>query len=248
MTDNFKIKVKDFEGPLDLLLQLIEKRKMHISEISLAEVAEDFISYLERKEELPKEEVVDFIFIAACLMLIKSASLLPNLETIPAEEEDIRDLEIRLKLYQIIKSVAGNLRKRIEKYPIFLNKPRKKEPVFAPGVDLTIYNLHQAAIKTLNDLPVAEKKKPTIAVGKTINLEEVVDNLTNRLQQSLKLSFKEFVNSGKTEDKKQYKVMVVVSFLSLLELLKRGVASAQQNDLFSDIELSNQATNTPRYI
>ena len=84
-TDIFQIKTEAFEGPLDLLLALIEKRKLFISDISLAEVADDFIEYIKTFDEFPVDMTANFILIASTLLLIKSKSLLPSM-TLTSEE------------------------------------------------------------------------------------------------------------------------------------------------------------------
>ncbi|MEK7117749.1 MAG: segregation/condensation protein A, partial [Patescibacteria group bacterium] len=80
MDTDFKVKTGDFEGPLELLLELIEKRKLHINDVSLSQVADDFIAHIKSLEEFPMNDSADFILIASTLLLIKSKSLLPTLE------------------------------------------------------------------------------------------------------------------------------------------------------------------------
>ena len=101
----YTVKTEAFEGPLDILLSLIEKRKLHINDVSLSKVADDFIAYINSIEEFPLEESADFILIASTLILIKSKSLLPTLDLSIEEEEDISTLEDRLREYQKIKEL-----------------------------------------------------------------------------------------------------------------------------------------------
>ena len=110
----YNAKIGSFEGPLGLLLSLIEDRKLFINEISLAQVADDYIGYLKNLQDLPPERKIAnvsyFVLVAATLILIKSKSLLPNLALTEEEEEKIGDLERRLKLYQIIKKASVNIK------------------------------------------------------------------------------------------------------------------------------------------
>src|SRR4051812_32375972 len=99
----FLVKHEQFEGPLDLLLSLIEKRKLFINDISLAKVADDFINHIKNFEQFPIGESANFILIASTLLLIKSKSLLPTLQLTEEEQGSIEDLETRLKIYQRIK-------------------------------------------------------------------------------------------------------------------------------------------------
>ncbi|HNZ55539.1 MAG TPA: segregation/condensation protein A, partial [Candidatus Paceibacterota bacterium] len=132
-TTNFEVKIGEFEGPLDLLLSLIEKRKMHISDVSLAQVADDYISYLRSFDNLPMDNTANFILIASTLMLIKSLSLLPGLAVTEEEKESIEDLENRLKHYQRIKELSLHIKARFGQNVIFGREPsRESVIVFSP--------------------------------------------------------------------------------------------------------------------
>ena len=99
MENNFKAKAGEWEGPLEVLLDLIEKKKFHISTISLAEITDDYVEYLNSHQNFPPATVAQFVLIASTLMLIKSVSLLPNLKLTEEETTNIEDLEQRLKIY-----------------------------------------------------------------------------------------------------------------------------------------------------
>src|SRR4051812_5655315 len=104
---SFTVKTEVFEGPLDLLLSLIEKRKLFVNDISLAKVADDFIAHVQGFEKFPMNDSVNFTLIASTLLLIKSKSLLPTLTLTEEEEEGIHDLEARLKMYKRIKDATN---------------------------------------------------------------------------------------------------------------------------------------------
>ncbi|HWP61085.1 MAG TPA: segregation/condensation protein A, partial [Candidatus Paceibacterota bacterium] len=99
MTDTFAIKGEAFEGPLEALLDLIESRKLSISEISLAEVCDAYLAHIEQLPQLPLGETAQFILVASTLLLIKSRSLLPSLELTADERESVEELERRLACY-----------------------------------------------------------------------------------------------------------------------------------------------------
>src|ERR1700741_5234695 len=99
----FSLQTDKFQGPIELLLELIESRKMHISDVSLREVAEAFLSHIESFPELPVADTANFVYVASILLLIKSKSLLPNLELTREEEGSIDELEKRLKLFKLLK-------------------------------------------------------------------------------------------------------------------------------------------------
>src|SRR5690348_9963488 len=129
MESNFSVKTSAFEGPLDLLLDLVTKRKLFVNDVSLAQVTDDFIAYIDQHEEFPLGESAEFILVASTLMLIKSRSLLPTLELTQEEEESIHDLENRLQVYARVKELAAEVKKIFGKRIIFEKEPRKNETV-----------------------------------------------------------------------------------------------------------------------
>src|SRR3989338_3890301 len=106
---SFALETEKFKGPLELLLELIESRKMHISDVSLREVAEAFLNHIEKLGELPVADTANFIYVASILLLIKSKSLLPGLELTREEEGSIDELEKRLKLFKLLKDQTGTV-------------------------------------------------------------------------------------------------------------------------------------------
>ncbi len=237
MDQDFKVKVGEFEGPLGVLLDLIEKRKMHISNVSLAAVTDDYLAYLHAHPELPPGELANFILIASTLMLIKSLSLLPNLQVTPEESASIEDLERRLKLYAEAKELAEEIKKQWGSKPIFFPaKDRPFTPVFAPAPDISINSLATTLGELLKSLPKVEKIPETI-VKKIISLEEVITNLAERVQKSFSLKWSEIKAENKGE-----KVTMIVHFLGLLELVKQGMLAVEQGEHFTDIAFEHQKT------
>jgi segregation and condensation protein A len=115
----FIVKTQSFEGPLDLLLELIEKKKLFISDISLAQVTDDFIEHIKNMGDIAIGESAHFILVASTLLLIKSKSLLPSLVLTEEEQGDIRNLEARLKIYKRIKEASQNVAKMFGDEVIF---------------------------------------------------------------------------------------------------------------------------------
>lgn len=237
----FQIKTEVFEGPLDLLLSLIEKRKLFINDIALAKVADDYIVYLKSLEKFPIADSADFLVIASTLLLIKSRSLLPNLNLTEDEQKDIGDLERRLKIYQRIKELSVHIKNHFGKDIIFAPEPRKMIPVFSPDQTMTKKNFLTAILSVIKSLPKVENI-PKAIVRKVVSLEEMITNLTRRIQSSIKLSFREFAKVGKEE-----RVNVIISFLAMLELVKQGIVNVKQDNQFDDIEIETQQTNVPHY-
>lgn len=243
-TAQYRVKTDIFQGPLGLLLTLIEKRKLHVSDIALAQVADDYIAYTKQLEHFPIGETASFILIAATLLLIKSKSLLPTLSLSPEEQADVSDLERRLKIYQRIKEASRHIRTHFGTHQLFFRDGGGiKIPVFAPSGDLSVKTLAEAALSLIKNLPKVAAPLSQKVIKKVVSLEEMINRLTERIQASVKISFKEFSGAGKKE-----KVHIIVSFLAMLELVKQGVLSVTQEKQFHDIEMETLAVHTPKYI
>lgn len=242
MPDIFTIKTEVFEGPLDLLLSLVEKRKLFINDIALSKVTDDFIAHIQQFDKLPMGESAQFILIASTLLLIKSKSLLPALTLTDDEEEGIHDLEIRLKIYKRIKDASMNIKNMFGNNIIFAQSQyRHMEPVFSPHESMNLLSLAQAIKDIIKSLPKKEVI-PKAIVRKVISLEEMIDSLTKRITQGLRMKFSEF--SGKN---KEDRVNVIVSFLAMLELVKQGIINVSQEQTYGDIHMESKEIGVPRY-
>lgn len=241
----YQIKQGTFEGPLELLLSLIEQRKLFVNEISLAEVTNDYIAYIKTLNGVPTDkhiaDVSYFILIAATLILIKSKSLLPNLSLTEDETEKITDLETRLKLYAIIKNASIDINNTFGTKIIFMPTERIwSEPLFSPDPQITIANMTLCVSEVLARAPKLKEILPEIEVKKIINIDEVINSLTDRIQNAINLSFKDFSKSHGAQNKEEAKVHVIISFLAMLELVREGIIEVIQNSSFGDIEINKQ--------
>jgi len=242
----YKVKTGEFEGPLELLLSLIEQRKLFVNEISLAEVTNDYVAYIKSMPDIPTErhiaDVSYFILVAATLILIKSKSLLPNLELTDDESEKISDLEKRLALYQIIKTTSLEIKGIFGLKVIFWPNDRIwGDPLFVPDNSITTSSIGESIYNVILNLPVIEEKKPEIEIKKIINIDEVINSLTDRIQDAMNISFREFSKSHGAQNVEEAKVHVIVSFLAMLELVREGIINVIQNTSFGDIEMNKQA-------
>jgi len=235
----FTVKTHTFEGPLDLLLDLIEKRKLYIGDVALAKVTDDFIEHVKQFANMPIGESAHFILIASTLLLIKSKSLLPELNLTIEEQGDIHDLEIRLQIYKRIKEASKNIEKLFGKEMIFpQSQSRSFIPVFVPDPEFTLLKSLNSLKDLFNRLPKSENL-PKLAVKKILNIEDMISDLTKRISQQLKMSFNQFTAEHKGE-----KINVIVSFLAMLELVKHGVLQVSQASHFADIEMETKQTET----
>jgi segregation and condensation protein A len=245
--ETYKIKTTGFEGPMELLLGLVEKRKILINDLSLAQVTDDYVSYIKSINETRPNEISNFIIVAATLILIKSKSLLPNLDLSLEEEKDIHDLEERLRLYQIFSKLSKNIKNIFGQKIIFtpLESSKKNvENIFVPDEQITLQNLYNFAQNVLNNIPKKEVLSEVI-VKKVISLEEMIENLTGRIQDSLKTNFLDFTRSKISQEdglkEREKKIIVVVGFLAILELVRQGIMDAIQESHADDIILEKQS-------
>jgi segregation and condensation protein A len=242
------VKTPVYEGPLDLLLELIEKRKLLINDISLSSVAEEFITRINSMDELPVGETAEFVALAATLLLIKSRSLLPMLTLTDEETRDIKELEYRLAVFQIIKLAAGDLKQKFKSPMLYEGLVKDPEPIFIPDTNTTPQSLYSAAQALIQGFPQM-LVLPKVIIKKIMSLEEMIDKLGKRVSAAMRLSFKEFSGHGLPDGKagKREKAEVVVSFLALLELIKQGIIKATQDKKFGDITLESDSVSTPSY-
>lgn len=249
-TLNYSVNTPVFQGPLDLLVDLIEKRKLFVSDISLAQVTDDFIHYIESHEEFPLGESAEFIVVASTLMLIKSRSLLPQLELSEEEEQSIDDLENRLKVYTRVKELAGGLRLMFGKNVIFEKEPSRNEiVVFSPDKKTTADNLLGSLKNVLESLPKKEMV-PKAVVKRMISLEETIEKLSERIAKGIRMSFKDFTGplAPGEELTQEKKVSIIVGFLAMLELVKRGALRVTQAEgKHGDIDMESESISTPTY-
>jgi segregation and condensation protein A len=245
MQDDFKVKTPVFEGPLEVLLGMVEKRKLFINDIALSEVANDYISYvqsIQNEKGYPMAEVAQFILVASTLLLIKSKSLLPTLTLTEEEQHSVSDLELRLKIYQRLRTASETVLARFGKNILFAPLDRKNEvKVFAPDADTNVSTLFESIKNILKNLPKKEFI-PQAVVQKVMSLEEMIGRLTTRISSNLKMSFSKF-----TGEHKGHKVHIIVSFLAMLELVKNGIIQVKQDKDFGEIEMETGEVGVPRY-
>lgn len=244
-TQPYTVRAGTFEGPMDVLLRLIEDRKLFINEISLAAIADDYIMYVRSLDGFRAGDVTGFILVAATLVLIKSKSLLPGIQLTEEESGQIVDLERRLRLYQLIKQSGIAIDERFCERIIF---PRAESldmgPVFSPEASISKESLHAAALGILASIPKKEFL-PEVSIKKVISIEEMLSSLTERIEQGLATTFSSFAKRGAGAPTKEEKVYVIVSFLAMLELVRQGLIDAIQNDRFDDITMEKQLAQEP---
>lgn len=240
----YEVSLSKFTGPLDLLLSLIEEKKMAIGEISLAQVTDQFLEYLKKIEDNISNEyqriLADFLVVASRLILIKSRSLLPNLILSAEEEDDIKDLQTRLKAYQEIKMMAkmlGKWTKNRSSYfsrELYFNLPNiygePSRTIFYPPKNITADDLGRIYKLFLKTLPQIEKLEER-GLSRIMTLEEKIEELMGRVSTAAEASFNEI--SGSTS--KEEKIDIVLAFIAILMLFRKRVLEISQDKLFGEI-------------
>ncbi len=243
MNGGFTLQSEAFQGPLETLLDLIESRKLSISDIALSEMCDAYLAYVESLPKLPIAETSQFILVASTLLLIKSRTLLPELVLSTDEEHDIKELERRLAHYARIRATARLLRGRQERsLPLPKRAPdlalRDAIVQFAPG-EASRETLVAALRRMLTTLPTF-RSMVEASVAPVIALEEVIENLRQRLTRSFRTKWSELTKAANKQD-------LIVHFLAVLELVRSGSVSVSQERLFSDMIIESDELGAPRY-
>lgn len=235
----FALETPVFAGPLEALLDLIEARKMPVSELSLSQIADAYLSYVQKLPELPMAETAQFVLIASTLLLIKSRTLLPTVELSDDETRSIEELERRLKQYALIRQGAKALRKAWGASPLPLARRRPERPaIFAPA-ESSKENIYSALKRLAAILPKPEKLAEA-TVAPVLALEEIIVRLKDRLMNSIRTRWSDIAHSAEKQE-------LIVYFLAILELVRSGNADASQDARFGDIVMEGKDTGLPRY-
>jgi segregation and condensation protein A len=229
----YQVKLDKFEGPLELLLELIEKEKLSITELNLAHVADQYLEHIKDNKNIHLENLADFLSVAAKLILIKSRALLPILKFSDEEEEEIEDLAHQLAEYKRFKEISAKIGKLAIAQQVSYSKAPYQgiRSVFYPPEGINAYDLKNYFQKVLSEIPVASVLQEEI-VGEIITLEERISDLEIALRNKLETCFSELVAQAKD------KIDVIVSFLAMLEMVKQRIIHVEQKELFHDIKLS----------
>jgi len=233
----FEIKTDSFSGPIGVLHSMIEERKLSISQFSLASVTEDFIAYVRSLEGIDREETTHFVQVAAILILLKSKSLLPDLELSIEEDRDIEILSNQLECFAILKERQVLVRKLWNKNIILSGKVKSIDlgPIFVPDQRLDI-NYFYAYLKIrLEELVPQEEVKKVAHVYKTLKIEDALSHVREIIKRIKNLNFKNLNDSGDERLRERNKRNVVILFLAVLELVKVGEIDVVQDENFSDI-------------
>ena len=231
----YSVKIEQFEGPLDLLSKLVESEKLEITQVSLLEVTEPFLTHVrEHQGQIPPQDLADFLIVAAKLVYLKSKALMPDLYD--EELEEGPDLEEQLRLYRVFAKAAERIDALVKNGRVSFSRSKrrlvKREPLFSPPEGITSDDLRIAFLRVAKRLePIL--RLPKVAVARSITIEDKIDQLTQRVRSMMRVSFHKIL----AESKDRYEM--VVSFLALLELVKQRIVQYDQPELFKEITLQH---------
>jgi len=237
MEQLYKIKLPEFEGPMDLLLHLIKENKVDIYDIPISLITGQYLEYIEIMKELDLEIAGEFLVMAATLIQIKSRMLLPPDEEAPPDELEDPRLELvqRLLEYQAFKDAASILKeKEDERLKIFGRPPEvpAEEETLLPELylfDVNLFDLLAAFKKLLVNAPPEMR---TIT-RETLTVKDKMMHIVDMLENIESIRFEELFKESFT------RVQLIVTFLALLELLRLGLARVYQEQQFGNIWVIN---------
>jgi segregation and condensation protein A len=231
---NYTVRTSVYEGPLDLLLDLIERAELDITSLSLASVTNQYLAYINALEQLNADEISAFLVIAAKLLQIKSEALLPRPPARAASDEDLgRSLVNQLRLYKRFKEIGAwmNTRQQANLRTFLRVAP---PPKVEPKLDLSNLTLEKLVSAASEAFAKERNKQPLgiIIAPPRVTIREKIDLISKVMKDVERSSFQALLDPGAS------RLEIVVTFLAMLELVKRYRIHAHQEDLFSEIEIN----------
>lgn len=239
----FEVHLDVFDGPFDLLLGLISKHKLDITEIALAQVTDEFIAHIramqQRDEDWDLSQASEFLLVAATLLDLKAARLLP--QAVGEDEEDIALLEARdllfarLLQYRAYKQIAATFEERMATHGRITPREVALEPQFAALLPELVMNVTPEQLAIIAARALTPKAPPTVGLSHlhapAVSVREQAAIVTARLRERGSCSFRELVADADST------LVVVARFLSLLELFKEKAIAIEQEQALSEIQV-----------
>ncbi|NLK44667.1 MAG: segregation/condensation protein A [Tissierellia bacterium] len=241
----YKIRIDVFEGPMDLLLHLIDKAEIDIYDIPISLITEQFIEYLHKMEELSLEITSDFLVMAATLLEIKSKMLLPHREKIEDNQMELEDVDPRAELvrrlveYKKYKHITEKLREMEDIQSKVYYKPKEDVlDTFNDDIELSDLNLEDL-LKALNNIIIRRNKEARVLDVREIQreeytLEKCVSIIKERLNREKTIYFSNLLDENCTKNE------IITYFLSILELINLKHINVVQEEDFSDLIITKK--------
>lgn len=231
------IKLKDFEGPLDLLLHLVSKYEVDIYDVPLVEVIEQYLAYVRTLQAMKLELAGEYMVMASQLMLIKSRKLLPKVvDDVPVEESPEYELLSQIEEYARFKELSQDLAAQHDKRALHFSKP-KQELIYEDirlNQDKTVLDLYLAFSKLMAKKQEDFRHNHTTIEREDYRIEDMMVLVTDRLATEPRLSLNDLF--GQTHHVNE----MITLFLAVLELIKVGQVTCQQLDNFGEIYLEKE--------
>ncbi|OQX70939.1 hypothetical protein B6D52_03060 [Candidatus Parcubacteria bacterium 4484_255] len=233
----YNINLPQFQGPFDLLLRLIKKEKLDITEIALVQVTNQFLDYIKKIEKIRPGELADFLNIAAKLILIKSKLLLPE-QILDEDEEDSQDLVDQLKVYQEYASASREVGKLFSNPHYCFSKDKLFDKiVFAFNVP---HNLNSQVLrKNFESFVFITKEQARLSLKsvkrRVFSLKSKINQMLSILSKNQQFIFNKIIKSKSKAEKS-------VMFMAILELMKRHKIEIDQKGLFQDITITSKSS------
>ncbi|HNV12771.1 MAG TPA: segregation/condensation protein A [bacterium] len=232
------IKIDQFQGPLSLLLRIIEKEELDITSVSLAKIADEYLEYIQNSQEILPERMADFLLMASKLIYLKSKALLPYLFS-PEDEEEVEDLEKQLKMYKDFVDLSNKIQKIIGKkkfsFSRIINKNNRRfsflGDYFFPPKNVKKDDLYNSFLKVLERNKNEEEKLEEETIKSEISIDERISFIKNLINKKIKINFTKILQEARS------KTEIIVNFLAVLELSKQRELVFNQVELFSEIYL-----------
>lgn len=236
----YHIQIPTFEGPLDLLLRLIEREELDVTSVALARVTDQYLEHLAKLEQRKARDLADFLVVAAKLVLIKSAALLPSSSKPDAEDQaEDAGLELvqRLRIYKRFKELADHLQDReasgLHTYIRLVPSPRRPPRPDLSDVNLQdLLTLAQEALEVAPGPPVDNVVAPI-----TVTIDEQMDHIERELTHKSRVEFRSLLSRATS------RIEVIVTLLAVLELIKQDRISVRQSALFGEILIERSAAS-----
>lgn len=231
-SSHYQVKLEVFQGPLDLLLFLIRKKKIDIHDIPMATITREYLDYLNQKDRINLDREAEFLLVAALLIYIKSQMLLPREKPLEEDEDPRQILVDRLLDYERIKAASDLLKEKEEEELLKWKRTGLPQKVFSEDemdyIEVSLFDLAESFFTLMKRKEAAEIK--TIR-GKEYSLEEKIKEILTHLEEGESLDFLDYFN------RQESFAEALVAFLGLLELIKSRIVIAVQENHFKPIKV-----------
>ena len=234
-----RVTMEGFDGPLDLLLELVEEKKLDIITVRLGDLADTYLARVRAMAELPAEEVSAFLALASRLVLLKARSLLPSLEPLPEEEaESEEELRARLLEYAVVRERASALGARLRAGERAFHREGGTVELPPRGGEVDALAL---AFSRVLALAAKQREEDIVAPGERYSVEQRTAEIEALIASHGSVSFANLLGETRSVG------FAVVTFIALLDLYRRGVIDLTQDDLFGDILITRrERASAPR--